>query len=95
MKRLAKWGGIASLVGTVFPVTYVVTYYSGLVRSFPSWGMYLWPTSIMLMATDGFEHDHAWVAEVITISILVNAAVWFVIGACIWLLRRALVGSGP
>jgi hypothetical protein len=81
MKRIIRRCFISVGIGTLFPVAYLSCYSAGLVREFPlPWGLYLWPTSILLMATAGRESDYSWVAEVIGISLVSNAAIWLLLG---------------
>lgn len=83
MKRPAKVGLALALVGSVFPVVYLVLYHFGAVRVFPDWGSYLWPTAIQLMLTDGHEDDLLWVSEVVGISVGLNALMWFLVGVIV------------
>jgi hypothetical protein len=80
MNRIIRRCAISAGIGTLFPVAYLVTYRAGVVQEFPVWGGYLWPSSVFLMATAGAENDYRFVAEVIGISLLVNAAIWLLLG---------------
>ena len=80
MKRWLKWGAVGIAVGSLFPTGYLCLYHLGYVQWFPDWGMYLWPTSFFLMATDGQEDNQRLVALVTAISIFSNAVIWFVAG---------------
>ena len=82
MKRLLKWGVVGIAVGSLFPIGYLCLYHLGYVQWFPDWGIYLWPTSLFLMATDGQEDNLRLVALVTAISIFCNAVIWFVAGIC-------------
>ena len=88
MTRHLKWALASSCIGSLFPVGYLVLYYAGFIRSFPNWGAYLWPTSLMLLATDGQEGHYLFVAEVVAFSLLTNVVIWFVGG----LIASACVG---
>jgi hypothetical protein len=88
VKRHLKWVAIACIAGSIFPIAYLYLYSAGAITAFPSWGPWLWPSSIMLLATDGLESDHLYVAEIIAISLLVNAALWALMGLAVsWVLK--------
>ena len=88
MTRYLKWAMGSSCIGSLFSVGYLVLYYAGFVRVFPNWGAYLWPTSLMLLATDGHEGHYLFLAEVVAFSLLTNVVIWFVGG----LITSACVG---
>jgi len=80
LTKIIRNCAIAIGIGTLFPAIYPGAYYSSIVSMFPSWGIYLWPTSILLMMTDGREADYLFVTQVIAISLLTNALIWLIIG---------------
>ena len=96
MIRSIKWASVSAVAGSVFPVGYLCVYYTGILKWFPDWGLYLWPTSLMLLATDGHEANHLLAAKVITLSLVSNAIIWFVGGILIsklWAWRAATVSG--
>jgi hypothetical protein len=93
VKRPAKWACAFAVIGSIFPILYLALYHIGTVRRFPDWGIYLWPTAIQLMLTDGHEDDRLWVMEIVSISVGLNALLWFVVGLLIALLAGK-VGRG-
>jgi hypothetical protein len=87
MNRRIKWAAISAGVGSIFPPCYLLAFDIGRVSSFPDWGMYIWPTAMMLLATDGHEQNHIFMAETIGISLVSNALIWFLAGivlATLW-----------
>jgi hypothetical protein len=93
VKRLAKWGGAFAVAGSIFPVLYLLLFDAGIVHRFPDWGLYPWPTAIMLMATDGLEADRLTVALIEAASVGSNALLWFVIGMVVSLLVVKRAGA--
>ena len=90
MKRPAKWACAFAFIGSVFPILYLALYHAGTVRRFPDWGIYAWPTAMQLMLTDGHEGDLLWVMEIESISVGLNALLWFVVGMLVGVLAGKL-----
>ena len=67
-------------VGSIFPILYLVLFQLGAIEEFPTWGMYIWPSSLLLMATDGAENNLRVVATVIAVSLTINALLWVGVG---------------
>jgi hypothetical protein len=93
MNKMIKRGAVSIGVGSAFPIAYLGLYYAGVVQSFPDWGFYLWPTSILMLATEVHEGNKLYVAKVITASLASNAILWILIGLVFHLLldfRRSM-----
>jgi hypothetical protein len=91
--KMIKRGAVLIGIGSAFPITYLGLYFVGIVQSFPGWGIYLWPTSILMLATEGYEGNKLYVAKIITASLVSNAIIWLLIGAVFYLLldfRRSM-----
>jgi hypothetical protein len=83
VKRSAKWGGAFAFLGSVFPISYLVLYQVGMAHRFPDWGIYIWPTALGLIATDGREADRMYVLGVEAVSVILNALLWFIVGLAV------------
>jgi hypothetical protein len=80
MKRIVKRSLISIGVGSFFPSIYLTMGLFGLGNQLPLWSLYIWPSALFFLATDGQEHNFRVVAPVIAISLLVNAILWALVG---------------
>ena len=86
MNRIVKRSLVLAGASMVFPVGYLCSYQAGLIHSFPDWGTHLWPTGILLLATEGREGDTLFAAQVIAASLASNAVLWVLVGLfLLWL----------
>lgn len=61
---------------------------------FGTWTLYVWPSSIFLLATDGHEHDPSAVV-ILAMSFLANGILYGVGGALVWGASRAFHHENP
>ena len=91
---LQRWLGVSAALGLLAPAVWFSLFFS--LGAIPSWGHdllpRLWPTSLMLLLTSGREHS-AQSYLVVTAAILLNVALYSLIGVTCWLLRRAFRAS--
>jgi hypothetical protein len=72
---LKKIAAIFALLGLIIPVAFLV-FRNPL---FPNWVIYLWPSSIFLLATSGHEKSFQAII-ILVVSIAVNVLVYLFIG---------------
>jgi phosphatidylglycerophosphatase A len=79
----------AVTLGALVPIVLLIISY---VRHslFDNLELMLWPSSIMLLATDGHEHLDIYSVEVIALSIATNMMLYFIAGFIVWQIYRAV-----
>jgi len=65
-----------SITGLLVPIAFLM-FKNPL---FPNWVIYLWPSSIFLMATDGHERTYQ-AFSILILSIIVNIILYTILGA--------------
>jgi hypothetical protein len=82
-RRLARWACAFAAVGAGVPLLYLVLFFAGGTRlsDWDPW-VWMWPTSLLLLATAGHEHS-AGSAVVILVAILMNAIFYATVGTAL------------
>ncbi len=79
---------LSAVVGGGVPVLCWTGYYFFRI-TFGRWTAFVWPSSVILMATDGHERT-AFSLLVAGIAVLGNVIVYMLVGALAWYASRAL-----
>jgi hypothetical protein len=81
-----------AIIGGVIPLLFF-TWHAFLEFVTAGNGIYLWPSVVILMATDGHEHT-LFAYEIITLAIAVNLVLYTLLGAltwsALWVIRRII-----
>jgi len=78
---MLKWAVVSAGLGTIPPVLYLSAWHADMVKAFPNWLIYFWPSSLWLLAGEGHEGDFPFLAKIIAQSLGMNAVMWAAAGA--------------
>ena len=84
LKRFLTAGLVGAALGSLFPIAFLIAYHLRVVRTFPEWALYIWPTSIMLMAAEFCRGRIGCNIEVLVFSLGSNAVIYLVLGMAVW-----------
>ena len=79
LKRFLTAGLVGAALGSLFPIAFLIAYHLWAVRIY-DWALYIWPTSIMLMAAEACRGRIGCNIEVLVFSLGSNAVIYFVLG---------------
>ena len=75
-----RWGLIAAALGSVFPVACLLAYAANPTFLFPEWGVYLWPSSLFMMAIESCRGVTGCRELALALSLIANALMYYVLG---------------
>lgn len=79
---------LGAVVGGGVPVLcWAANYF--LKITFGRWTTYIWPSSALMMATDGHERS-LFSLLLVCVAVLANVVLYMLVGALIWYVTRAL-----
>jgi hypothetical protein len=70
--------------GVLVPVAVLTAFRLRIFTIASEWLLFVWPTSIMLMATDSMERGSAEARSILTLSVAWNVALYVVVFLLIW-----------
>jgi hypothetical protein len=79
-RRTVLWAGV---IGLVLPITVMSLFWPRVLRMAGMWLVYIWPSSIMLMATENMRHS-AEVFSILALSIGINVVLYVVVSSILW-----------
>ena len=80
--RYAVLAGIAG--GVLVPVAVMTAFRLRIFTIASEWLLFIWPTSIMLMATESMERGSAEARSLLALSVAWNVALYLVVFVLIW-----------